>query len=52
MDIEEGIKFAMGIFKKILGKNFEIERFDVAYVKKHEPKMVRMHGDILKKYAK
>ncbi len=52
MTIEEGIKFGLGIFKKILGKNFEVDRFDVAYVKTHEPKLVRLHGDALKKYAK
>ncbi len=52
MTIEEGIKFGLSIFKKILGKNFEVDRFDVAYVKTHEPKLVRLHGDALKKYAK
>lgn len=52
MTIDEGIKFGLGIFKKLLGKNFEIERFDVAYVKTNDPKLVRLHGDALKKYAK
>lgn len=52
MTIDEGIKFSMGIFRKILGKNFEPERFDVAYIKLADAKLVRLHGDILKKYAK
>lgn len=52
MTIDEGIKFGLGIFKKILGKNFEIDRFDVAYVKLHDPQRVRLHGDALKKYTK
>ena len=52
MAIDDAIKFGLGIFKKILGKNFEIERFDAAYIKTHEPKLVRLHGDTLKKYAK
>ncbi len=52
VNIEEGIKFALGIFKKILGKNFEIERFDAAYIRKGEAKLVRLHGDSLKKYVK
>ncbi len=52
MDIEEGIKFALGIFKKILGKNFELDRFDVAYVKTADPRRVRLHGDAMKKYVK
>lgn len=52
MNVDEGIKFGFGIFKKILGKNFEIERFDVAYIKNQDPKLVRLHGEALKKYAK
>lgn len=52
MTIEEGIKFALGIFKKIMGKNFEIERFDAGYVKNADAKLVRLHGEHLKKYAK
>jgi proteasome alpha subunit len=52
MTIEEGIKFAFSIFKKIMGKNFEIERFDVGYIKHHDPKLVRLHGEHVKKYAK
>ena len=52
MSIDDGIKFILKIFKEILGKNFELERFDVAYVKTEEPKMVRMHGEELKKYSK
>lgn len=52
MSIDECIKFAMGIFKKFMNKNFEIERFDVAYVPKATGKLVRIHGDALKKFAK
>lgn len=52
MTTDEGIKFALGIFKKILGKNFEAERFDVAYIPTHNPRVVHLHGDALKKYVK
>lgn len=52
MTIEEGIRFIMGIFKKVLGKNFEIERFDAAYVNTKEGTLVRLHGETLKKYVK
>ena len=52
MTIEEGIKFCIKIFKEILGKNFEIDRFDVGYVKTNDEKVVRLHGDSLKKFAK
>ncbi|MBI3334617.1 archaeal proteasome endopeptidase complex subunit alpha [Candidatus Pacearchaeota archaeon] len=52
MSIEEGIRFAMKIFKDILEKNFDISRFDVGYVKIEEGKLIRLHGDELKKFVK
>lgn len=52
MTIDEGVKFALGIFKKILGKNFEVERFEAAYVKIADAKLVRLNSDTLKKHAK
>lgn len=52
MSLDEGIKFGLGIFKKILGKNFELDRFDIAYVKTADPKLTRLHGDALKRYSK
>ncbi len=52
MSIEEGIKFALKIFKEILEKNFDIQRFDVGYVKNSEGELVRLHGDELKKFVK
>ena len=52
MSIDEGIKFCLKIFHDVLGKNFDIERFDVGYVKTKEEKLKRVYGDALKKYAK
>ena len=52
MTIEEGIKFALKIFKDILEKNFDLHRFDVGYVKIKEAKIARLHGDDLKKFIK
>lgn len=52
MDIDKGIQLALKIFKEILGKNFNHERFDVVYVKTSEKKMKRINGDVLKKYIK
>lgn len=52
MTTEEGIKFALKIFKETLEKNFDLQRFDVGYIKKDEAKLVRLHGDELKKYVK
>jgi len=52
MSIDEGIKFALKIFKDILEKNFDLQRFDVGYIKIKEGKIVRLHGDDLKKFLK
>ena len=52
MTIEDGVKFCLKIFKEVLGKNFDVSRFDLGYVKIKEEKLVRMHGDALKKFAK
>lgn len=52
MGIDEGIKFCLKIFKELLDKNFDLNRFDVGYVKTTDAKLVRLHGDELKKYAK
>ena len=50
--VEDALKLGMKIFKKILGKNFNVERFDVGYVKIPDKKLKRMKEDELKKYAK
>lgn len=52
MNIEDGIKFALKIFKEMFAKNFDLERFDVGYIKFGEEKLVRLHGDDLKKFVK
>lgn len=50
--IEEGIKLSLKIFRQILGKNFNVERFDVGFVNKDNKKLKRISGDKLKKYLK
>ncbi|HLC31267.1 MAG TPA: archaeal proteasome endopeptidase complex subunit alpha [Candidatus Nanoarchaeia archaeon] len=52
MTIEEGIRFAMKIFKEILAKNFDHNRFDVGIVSKKDGKLSRLHGDDLKKFVR
>lgn len=52
MSIEEGIKFCMKIFKDVLGKNFDISRFESGYIKIDEEKLVRLQGEDLKKFVK
>ena len=52
MTIEEGIKFCFKIFKDIMEKNFDLQRFDVAYVPIKTSKLVRLQGEELKKFIK
>jgi len=50
--IEEAIKLSLRIFKEILGKNFDIERFDVGFINKQDKKLKKLSGEQLKKYLK
>jgi proteasome alpha subunit len=52
MSVDEGISFGLGIFKKILEKNFDLSRFDVGYIKASEGKLKRLNGESLKKFVK
>ncbi|MEM4625552.1 MAG: archaeal proteasome endopeptidase complex subunit alpha [Candidatus Pacearchaeota archaeon] len=49
LNINGGIKLALEIFKEILGKNFELSRFDIAYINKEEKKVRRVDESFLKK---
>jgi proteasome alpha subunit len=50
--MEKGIKLALNIFKKVLGKAFNISRFEVAYIPKKEKEIKKIYGDALAKYIK
>jgi proteasome alpha subunit len=52
MDIEEALRLGLKIFKKILEKNFDVGRFDVAFIKNKEKRIKRLEGEELKKYIK
>ncbi|MFC1686250.1 archaeal proteasome endopeptidase complex subunit alpha [Nanoarchaeota archaeon] len=52
MDIEEGLKLSLSIFKRIMGKNFDLGRFEAAYVNTKDRKFTRLVGNDLKKYSK
>jgi len=51
-NIEAGMKLAISIFKRILGKSFDIERFEAASIKQKEKQFTRLSLDELRKYAK
>ncbi|PIN89803.1 proteasome subunit alpha [Candidatus Pacearchaeota archaeon CG10_big_fil_rev_8_21_14_0_10_35_13] len=48
--VDEAIKIALGIFKKILDKEYNEERFDVAFIKTADKKLSRITTEGLKKY--
>lgn len=52
LNIEQGIKLALSVFKKVLGKNFNIARFEAAFVKKEDKKVKRIASETLAKYSK
>jgi len=52
MSIDEGIKFSMKIFKDILGKNFDLNRFEVGYITLADEKLKKLQGDDLKRFTK
>ncbi len=49
---EDAISLGLNIFKKILGKNFELDRFDVGIIENKEKKLRIEKKDKLKKYMK
>ena len=52
LGIGEGIKLSLRIFRKILEKNFNIRRFEAAYVKKKEKEFKRISGEELTEFLK
>lgn len=52
MSIDDGIKFGLKIFKEILGKNFDLSRFEVGYIEIGKEVLHRLEGDALKKFVK
>ncbi len=52
LNVEQGIKLALSVFKKVLGKNFNIARFEAAFIKKDDKKVKRIASELLTKYSK
>ena len=52
MSLDEGIKFCLKIFKGVLEKNFDLNRFEVGIVKSNGEKLERFEGDELKRFSK
>jgi len=52
MNIEEALKMIIKALAKLLDKNFNTERIDVAYILEKDKKIVNLSSDELKKYVK
>jgi proteasome alpha subunit len=48
LTIKQGIKLALDIFKEIKGKDFNIDNFELVYIKKDEEKLKRIEGKDIK----
>ena len=48
MNIHEGVKLALDIFKEIQGNKFNIEKLELVIIKNDEGKMKRLKGDEIK----
>ena len=51
-NIKQGVKIALEIFKEIQGKNFDLDRFELVYIKNIEGKLKRVVRDDLDEFIK
>jgi proteasome alpha subunit len=49
LTIKEGLKIALKIFEELRGKNFDINKFELAYIYTKEGKLKRLESDEIKK---
>ena len=52
LNIKKGVKIALDIFKEIQGKNFNLDQFELAYIKNEDAKIKRIVGEGLKDFTK
>lgn len=50
LTVEQSIKLGLDIFKKILGNDYDIKRFNIAYIKNKEGKLVKLKEEDIAKY--
>ncbi len=51
-NIKKGVKIALEIFKEIQGKNFDLDRFELVYIKNEEAKLKRIAKGGLDEFTK
>jgi proteasome alpha subunit len=52
LNVKKGVKIALDIFKEIQGKNFELDRFEMVYIKSDEGQLKRIMKEELKDFIK
>ena len=52
LNIKKGVKLALDIFKEVQGKNFELERFELVYIKNDEGQLQRVNEIELREFVK
>ena len=50
--MKKGIKLALEIFEEVQGKKFDIDRFELGYIKSDEKKIRRLGGSKIKEFVK
>ncbi len=52
LTIKKGVKLALDIFKEVQGKEFDINRFELVYIKNNGEKLKRFEGNEIKDFMK
>ena len=52
LNIKKGVKLALDIFKEVQGKNFDLERFEMVYIRNEEGKLQRVNEAELREFVK
>ena len=52
LNIKKGVKLALDIFKEVQGKAFELERFELVYIKSEDTRLQRVNEADLKDFVK
>jgi proteasome alpha subunit len=52
LNIKKGVKIAVDIFQEIKGKNFDINQFELVYIKSEDSQLIRLEGENIKNFVK
>lgn len=52
LTMDDAVRFGLKLFKDVLEKNFDLQRFDVGMIGTKDMTLSRLHGDELKKFVK